>query len=284
MTSPSIAPTCDLYYASAPQMQDASGSRSWITRSANVLVVVSEVRAGTELRRHDQADEYMLLLPQGLRGRAQADGQALELGAESLSIFPPGDSCFTALDDGLLTRVFSTRASDLSALASNAATYANGAPSVAPLQDWPAPVDGYKIRTYKLSDYCDPKIFGRIFRSSNLMINVFERKTERRDPRQLSPHSHADFEQLSLTLEGRFVHHLRTPWSADSTNWRADEHLEVASPSVLVIPNQLIHTTQDIGEGVAWLIDIFGPPRLDFSSQPGVVRNASEYPMPGAAH
>ena len=131
-----------------------------------------------------------------------------------------------------------------------------------------------------IADYTDPKIFGRIFRSTNLMINVLERKTERRDPRKLSPHSHADFEQISLALEGTFVHHLRTPWSADSLTWRADQHLEVGSPSALVIPTNVIHTTQDVAQGVAWLIDIFGPPRVDFSVQPGLVRNADEYPMP----
>ena len=89
-----------------------------------------------------------------------------------------------------------------------------------------------------------------------------------------------DFEQISLTLEGSFVHHLRTPWTPDSSTWREDEHLQVGSPSARVIPTNVIHTTQDIGDGVVWLIDIFGPPRMDFSLQPGVARNADEYPMP----
>ncbi len=284
MSTVSIAPTCDLYYAKEPQLKDESGSRSWVTRSANVVVVVSEVKAGTELRRYDNPDEYMVLLPPGLRGRARADGKDFDIDAESLTILPPGTTTFTALNDGHVTRVFSARAKDLTRLASNAKEYANGAPAVGPLEYWPTPVGGFKVRTYKLADYTDPKIFGRIFRSTNLMINIFERKTDRRDPRKLTPHSHADFEQISLALEGTFIHHLRTPWAADSSAWRDDEHLEVGSPSVLVIPINLVHTTQDIGDGVVWLIDIFGPPRRDFSNQPGVVRNATEYPMPTVAN
>jgi hypothetical protein len=279
MSTTATEPSWGLYYASDPQ-QNASDQKTWITRSANVVVVVSQVVSGTELRRPNNPDEYMLLLPPGVRASVQHDGQTVAAGPETLTIVPPGDSVITVLDDGLVTRVFTVRATDLASLAGNAAVYAGGAPSVAPLQDWPTPVDGFQIRNYKLSEYSDPTIFGRLFRSTNLMINVFERKTDRRDPRKMSPHAHTDFEQISLTLEGRFMHHLRTPWGADSTEWRDDKHLEVASPSALVIPVNLVHTTRDIGEGVAWLIDIFGPPRMDFSMQPGLVRNAAEYPMP----
>ncbi|MES2189939.1 MAG: hypothetical protein V4454_07440 [Pseudomonadota bacterium] len=268
-----------LYYASEPQLKDG-GQKTWITRSANVVVVVSQVSAGTELERDDNPDEYLLLLPPGVRASVTAGVESIEAGPESLTILPPGKSAIRVLDSGVVTRVFTVRAADLAVRAENAAIYANGAPGVAPLKDWPAPLDGYKLRNYKLPEYTDPKIFGRLFRSSNLMINVFERKTDRRDPRKMSPHSHPDFEQISLTLEGSFIHYLRTPWTADSTTWRDDEHVHVDSPSTLVIPANLIHTTRDVGEGVAWLIDIFGPPRMDFSLQPGVVRNADEYPMP----
>ncbi len=280
MSATQIKPSCSLYYSDAPQIQDADGQKTWITRSANVVVVLSQVKAGTVLSRNGNPDEYMLLLPPNMRAKVTAGGASVEAMPETLTIVPPGDSTVTALDDGLITRVFSVRAIDLARQAANAAVYASGAPSVAPIKDWPTPADGFKIRNYKLADYTDPKIFGRLFRSTNLMINVFERKTDRRDPKKLSPHSHADFEQISLTLEGTFVHHLRTPWTPDSSTWREDEHLQVGSPSALVIPTNVIHTTQDIGDGVVWLIDIFGPPRMDFSLQPGVVRNADEYPMP----
>jgi hypothetical protein len=47
-----------------------------------------------------------------------------------------------------------------------------------------------------------------------------------------------------------------------------------------VIPAGVVHTTQDIGEGVTWLVDIFGPPRMDFSAKPGFVLNERDYPMP----
>lgn len=281
MSAVTVEPSRGLYYATEPQV-NTEGQKSWITRSANVVVVVSQVAAGAELARSDNPDEYLLLLPPGVRAQVTAKGESLEAGPETLTIVPPGQSAIKLLDSGTVTRVFTVRAADLAAQAENAGVYANGAAGVAPLVDWPMPVGGYKLRNYTLAEYTDPKIFGRLFRSSNLMINVFERKTDRRDPRKMTPHSHGDFEQISLTLEGSFIHHLRTPWTPDSTTWRDDEHLHVDSPSTVVIPANLIHTTRDVGEGVAWLIDIFGPPRMDFSLQPGVVRNADEYPMPAA--
>lgn len=275
-----IEPSLGLHYAEPAQLNSPAGAATWLTRSANVVVAISQVSAGTVLSRTDQTDEYMLLLPPGVRARVATPEEAIEAGPESLTIVPPGESHITLLDAGTVTRVFSVRAADLAALASNAAIYAQGAPSVAPLHDWPMPSDGYRLRHYPLVEYSDPKIFGRLFRTRNLMINVFERVTEPRDPRKLSPHSHADFEQLSLALEGSFIHHLRTPWGPDSQVWKEDEHVEVHSPSTLVIPTQLIHTTQATGSGVKWLIDVFGPPRMDFSLQQGVVRNADEYPLP----
>ena len=243
------------------------------------MVAVTEAKAGAVLARDKNPDEYMLLLPPDMPATIKAGAETVEAQGDSLTILPPGASSITVKAGGTVARVFSNTV-DLAARCSNAAIYADGAPEVTPTVPWPAPKGGFKLRHYPLEPYLDPKIFGRIFRSTNLMINVLEPKTTRRSPRQMSPHSHEDFEQCSLTLAGKFIHHLRTPWTPDMETWREDEHLTFESPSVLVIPANLIHTTQDVGEGVTWLIDIFGPPRRDFSLKPGWVRNAGEYPMP----
>ena len=62
--------------------------------------------------------------------------------------------------------------------------------------------------------------------------------------------------------------------------WRPDEHLEIGSPSVTMIPPKVVHTSRNVGDTRSWLIDIFAPPRVDFSRKPGLVLNADEYPTP----
>ena len=56
--------------------------------------------------------------------------------------------------------------------------------------------------------------------------------------------------------------------------------MEVGSPSVTVIPPPIIHTTRNLGYGPALLVDLFCPPRDDFTLRPGMVRNAADYPLP----
>jgi hypothetical protein len=269
-------------YESPPQQVEPL-ARTWLTRGANFVVAYSQVQAGAALKRDDNADEYMVLLAPEVAATIAAGREQIDARGDSLTIVPPGPSAVTARSAGRIVRVFSNRAADLLERAANAGIYADGAPECAPLTPWPDPVGGFKLRNYYLPDYYDPRQFGCLFRSTNLMINVFERKTVRRDPTKLSPHSHDDFEQASLSLSGRFVHHLRVPWTPNMMLWREDEHVEFDSPSVLIIPARLIHTTQDVGEGETWLVDIFAPPRLDFSLRPGLVRNEAEYPLPPAA-
>ena len=96
---------------------------------------------------------------------------------------------------GHLVRVLSNRAADLLAKADNAATYADGAAEVAPLVPWPDPPGGFKLRNYKPLDYDKPDTNMRLFRCTNLMINVLTKRSAPRDVKKLSPHAHDDFEQ-----------------------------------------------------------------------------------------
>ena len=196
---------------------------------------------------------------------------------------PPGASKITAASKGLFARIFSKASQDIIALASNAATYADGAPELAPPDLWPPPHDGYRLRHYPLAQYAKPngdRIQPRVFRSTNMLVNLFVHYQTRRDTRELSPHWHDDFEQASLTLNGRWIHHMRYNWGPDLSTWRPDDHGEMTTPSVIIIPATAVHTSRDVGEGKSSLYDIFCPPRLDFARKKGFVINEDEYPLP----
>ncbi|MDE2372499.1 MAG: hypothetical protein KGN16_26270 [Burkholderiales bacterium] len=265
--------------SAAPDVTEPDGTPTWITRASNLVVAISRVRAGSLLETATCPDEHFVLLPDA-PARVQAGAEAREAAADSLLIVPPGPSRIEALAEGWVLRCYSARHAELLARAGNAADFVPPRPGVAPLVDWPAPPGGFRLRVYPLGEHLKAGDKTRVFRSANLMINILRERTEPRDPRAMSPHAHADFEQASVTLSGVHIHHLRWPWTPDMTSWRDDQALQVGSPSVTVIPPQVVHTTRNIGAGPALLIDLFAPPRADFSLRPGMVRNADEYPLP----
>lgn len=280
MTTPSPRPaTYARFYETPPQLSSADGTRTWLARGANFVVAYSEVKEGAVLERAAQDDEYMVFLPL-ISARIEAGGSSIDAEPDTLTIVPPGASRITARGAGMLVRVFSNRATDLLALTPNNATYADGAPEIAPLVAWPDPPAGFKLRNYRLADHVKSGSNMRVFRSTNLMINMLAKRTVPRDTTKLSPHQHSDFEQGSLAIGGTYVHHCRYPWLADIATWRDDEHVEVGSPSLMVVPPKVLHTSMNIGNETGWLIDIFAPPRLDFSLKPDMVCNADEYPLP----
>lgn len=272
---------CAAYRHDTPQQADADGTRTWITRGANFAVAFSDVAAGARFER-DTPDEHMMLVMPGTVATIAAGEETVSVEGNTLVIVPPGHSIIMIQTAGSVLRLFSNRAEDVLALARNAREYADGAPECAPLVAWPDPTYGFKIRVYRMSDYLGGSPM-RLFRSSNLMINIFAPSETRRSVKALSPHSHADFEQCTFALKGNFEHHLRYPWTKDRTMWRDDEHVAVDSPSAMIIPAGVVHTSHDVGEGTAWMIDIFAPPRIDFSKTDGFVRNGDEYPLPADA-
>ena len=269
-------PSIGRHYQDEPQIVRPA-SRSWITRGRNFAIVYTEARAGEDLA-DAFVDEHVVYLVKG-RLKISAGMEQAALEGEGLAIVPPGVSVILPESDTAFIQVV-TDAETIVQLAANADLYHDGAPEVTPTAEWPMPTDGYRLRTYRLADIYASGGMVNAFRTRKLMVVPYDRFLEPRDETALTPHSHQDFEQASVALEGEWIHHLRAPWTANRGDWRPDAHLEVGSPSTTLIPAGVVHTSQGVaGEGMR-LVDVFSPPRVDFSLRPGVVRNADAYPMP----
>lgn len=277
-----------------PQRTSPAGSRTWFVRGQNLVLAYTELAAGDSLRRSGQRDEYAALtLHDGAHLRVEANSgshhsndsggcherERGEVRGQAFVVCPPGDSVLTAVTRTTVVRLFDARDTELAGLAANAVEYAEPHPRVAPLTPWPAPPGGHRLRVYHRADFPEePGRFGTIFRCRSFMVNFLAEIKGPRDPEKLSPHAHADFEQFSLAYAGEHVHHLRTPWTTRRSQWREDVHRRIGSPSLFVIPPPAVHTSEAVGDGTNALIDIFGPPRQDFSAMPGWVLNAADYP------
>jgi hypothetical protein len=280
-----VAPQYFEFDRMAPTEASEAGSQSWWVRGQACIVNYANVGAGDTLSRAGQLDEYVILIHDRQASvTLQAGEEQVEARGRLLVVMPPGDSSVTPSTATAMVRLFTTQSPELCALCDNDGFYATPDPNVAPFQPWPDPPAGHRIRVYELDQVADdPDRFGRLYRCSTFMVNYFSIVDGPRNPAKLSPHHHDDFEQLSLQFEGDYVHHLRTPWVPDMGQWRDDEHQHCASPSVTVIPPPSVHTSQAVGEMPHQLVDVFCPPRFDFSARPGWVLNADEYPEPAAA-
>lgn len=268
------------FYELAPVQSDAL-QQTWYARGQNFVLAYSETENRATFVRGSQPDEWVLLLPDpDSVVRVAVGGISREVPGFSLVIVPAGKSTTTVLKGGRVVRLFTTRSTDLEQLALNRTSYQTPHPNVVPYDPWPSPVGGQRLRVYSLD--VDPKEtrFGRIWRSSTFMINYLYPDTGPRDTAKMSPHTHDDFEQCSLVLQGEYTHHIRWPWTTDMAYWRSDEHAYCAAPSVAVIPARAVHTSQALNSGTNQLVDIFCPPRRDFSERLDWVLNAEEYPMP----
>ncbi|MBN9888906.1 hypothetical protein I6N89_16485 [Pelagibaca abyssi] len=266
------------FYDTEPQISDDAG-RTWLHRAHNFLVAYSLAEPGAVFARDAQKDEYCVLLPKH-GAEITWNGETVAVPGYSIAFVPAGASSVTLPEGGEFVRLFTTRNDDLAALCGNAHGYDVPRSHIPPLESWPDPVGGWKVRHYSLDVAPEQGRFGRIFRCTTLMVNVLAPFEGPRDPSKMSPHHHDDFEQGSLALSGTFTHYLRWTWTSDMADWKDDKALEMGAPSMLVIPPPVIHTTRATGAGSNLLVDIFSPPREDFSAKPGWVLNADDYPMP----
>jgi mannose-6-phosphate isomerase-like protein (cupin superfamily) len=259
---------------------DSWAKTGWYVRGQNFVTHIAKLEIGDVLERKNHADEHLLIMldPETVIN-VKTNVESIDLKGNSIVIIPPGDSRIEVLSGGRVQRLFTAHSSpDLIEQSLNNNSYTHANPTIASFQAWPEPKNGFKIRRYDLNVPDQPGRFGRIWRSTNFMINIFHPQMGPRDSAKLSPHVHDDFEQCSIGVDGTFAHHLRWPWTINRKEWRSDEHFLAPSPSVLIIPPTVEHTSESLGTERNQLVDVFCPPRHDFSAMEGWVLNADEYP------
>ncbi|WP_162795879.1 hypothetical protein [Nonomuraea lactucae] len=258
-----------------PDLVSAGGSRTWTVCGRNFVVAITELEASDRLTEHELPDEYVLFLQDHTVVGVEHDGRApVSVSEPALVVVPAGTSAVHAASSTTVARVFTARCDEQMRRAVN---HAAGVDLRATPLPAPTEAGGDRIRIHRLRDIPDEEgRLGRIFRTTSLMVNWFPVHEGPRDTERLSPHSHEDFEQMSVTLVGNYIHHLRVPWTPRMSEWRDDEHVQVSSPSMTLIPPTVVHTTRAVGAGPHMLIDVFAPPREDFLAK-GWVLNAGEY-------
>jgi hypothetical protein len=250
-------------------------------RGQNFMVEWFEASQATSLN-FASSDETMVMLF-NTSGKISGETLTAEAPHRSLSVIPAGHYEISLHGAGHGC-ILSTDRKDTPAAALNAASYRTPDTRVTAVgPSWPRVKDARTIQVFEIDRLAAPADNPRLkmFQSATMSINWVDYDGPR-DRTALSPHSHADFEQASLAVAGDFIHHLRVQWGKNANEWRDDEHKIAGSPSVLVIPPDLIHTTEGVGDGHHLLIDIFAPPRRDFIAK-NWVHNAGEYRDPAKA-
>lgn len=261
--------------------QTPAGSRTWLVRTSNYLVAYHEVLGGDAVVLLPAVADRLVLVPHDqesitveLHSRGPGNAPVTVEAASILVV--PGPARLTA--HTAATIIEAVHFDDLSAAprALNEDFYTVPVPGVALRPGRRVPGLQHAITVYSMSDYrSSPDRFGRIVCSSNIMANLLEIEDGPRDETRLSPHSHDDFEQCCITTRGRYVHHWRTPWTPDSTTWRDDMHPVYDSPGIAIIPPGVMHTANSTTAGANQMIDLFAPPRADFTDK-GWVLNAED--------
>ena len=197
--------------ATPPDEQLAQGSSTWWTRSQALLIGYSSACTGDDLTVDDVDGEYAVLVLDGAEVSIEHATGSASVTEPAVAIVPLGAS----------TVVRATVSARSSACWRRRPAVAGGTcrtPTTTRRRTatWPASPPGPTRRAviafavHPLSEHpLESGKLGRIFRCSTVMVNVLPEDDQPRDPTQLSPHHHDDFEQVSLQVHGDYVHHMR---------------------------------------------------------------------------
>lgn len=255
--------------------KEQSGIATSYMRLQNALVAWSEVSNAGALLKQDATAEIVVVLPE--IGAVLSAGEArVEAPARSICILPAGASSIDAKAPGCVIRVFAPVLEALAPLAVNAEDYREPRTGVnavgAPLVYSGEPgIRVYPIDQFKAAAGRRPPSFQT--GSMNVMWIERDGPTDRT---KLDPHSHDDFEEGALVVTGEYVEHLRTPWAADASVWRDDEHVTCKPGTLIIVPPTVIHTTETLGAGRHLMLNVFAPARSDHIKS-GMVLNAKDY-------
>ena len=251
-----------------------------LARSQNFQIELLDAQAGAGPVEWASDFETMLLLPDA--GAVVTCGSLkVVVAARSLCIVPAGTCSVAPAAAGKIIILTSQRSDPAGRGAINESHYAAPDPRIAPVgTPFRRLRNAGSIEVMAIDQLRAPADNPRlkILQSETISINWVEYEGAR-DRSKLSPHSHKSLEQGSLALAGEFVHHLRVEWKPDANLWRDDLHARLPSPSLMVVPVGLIHTSEGVGDGHHLLIDVFAPPRRDFIAR-GWVINSNDYAAP----
>jgi len=238
-------------------------------------VAWSAVSAAGAALKQEAVGEIVVVLPEA-GAVLRADGASVEAPARSICILPAGASAIEAKSPGRVIRIFAPVPEALAPLAVNAEDYraprAGVRPIGAPLAYSGAPgIRVYPIDQFKAAAGRRPPSF----QTATMNVMWIERDGIT-DRTKLDPHSHDDFEEGALVVAGEYVEHLRTPWAADASAWREDEHVTCKPGTLIIVPPTVIHTTETLGAGRHLMLNVFAPARGDHIKS-GMVLNARDY-------
>lgn len=267
-----------------PPDETKGGARRWFHRTLNMVCVYMEGERGASFVRRGSPDEYFAW-PLFHRVRVTADGETVDAPRGSVVVVPPGDSTVELVEEGHVWLGFSGLGSDLFDRCPNNDEYKDSPEGMAPIETWPEPIDGYRVRVYNL--FQQPAGRPQCFVHRTAMANFgygFPAVSGAKPDWQLTPHSHKDFEQLSIVHSGTHIYHMRRAWGRDSTEWLPDEHIPISSPGVAVAKPPDIHTIQLVSNGIpGGVLDFFCPIRADYASREGTITNRADYPTRAAS-